>query len=126
MGDLTELTLAAAAAAVAAGEVSPVELTTAYLERIEGLNPVLTAFVEVTADRALADAATLAEESVAGRLRGPLHGVPVALKDLVDTAGIPTRAGTVGYQDRVPGHRRHHRAAAARGRDGAARQDGHR
>jgi aspartyl-tRNA(Asn)/glutamyl-tRNA(Gln) amidotransferase subunit A len=58
--------------------------------------------VEVTADRALADAATLTEEAVAGQLRGPLHGVPIALKDLVDTAGIPTRAGTMSYQDRVP------------------------
>ena len=102
MGDPTELTLAAAAAAVATGELSPVELTTAYLERIDRLNPVLTAFVEVTADRALADAATLADEVAAGRLRGPLHGVPIAMKDLIDTAGIPTRAGTVGYHDRVP------------------------
>ena len=56
MGDPTELSLAAAAAEVAAGELSPVELTMAYLERIDGLNPALTAFVEVTADRALADA----------------------------------------------------------------------
>ncbi len=102
MGDPTELTLAAAAAAVAAGEVSPVELTTAYLERVDRLNPALTAFVEVTADRALADAARLADEAAAGRLRGPLHGVPIGLKDLIDTAGIPTRAGTLGYQERVP------------------------
>ncbi len=102
MSDPTELTLAAAAAGVAAGELSPVELTTAYLERIDGFNPVLTAFVEVTADRALGDAATLAEEVAAGRLRGPLHGVPIALKDLIDTAGIPTRAGTAGYSERVP------------------------
>lgn len=102
MGDPTELSLAAAGASVAAGEVSPLELTTAYLERIERFNPVLTAYVEVTADRALADAAALTEEAAAGELRGPLHGVPIALKDLVDTAGIPTRAGTVGYQDRVP------------------------
>jgi aspartyl-tRNA(Asn)/glutamyl-tRNA(Gln) amidotransferase subunit A len=102
MSDPTELTLAAAAAAVAAGEISPVELTTAYLQRIEKLNPVLTAYVEVTAERALADAAALSDEAAAGQLRGPLHGVPIALKDLVDTAGIPTRAGTAGYQDRVP------------------------
>jgi aspartyl-tRNA(Asn)/glutamyl-tRNA(Gln) amidotransferase subunit A len=102
VGDPTELTLAAAAAAVAAGELSPVELTTAYLERIDRLNPALTAYVEVTAERALADAATLADEAAAGQLRGPMHGVPIALKDLVDTAGIPTRAGTLGYQDRVP------------------------
>lgn len=102
MSDPTELTLAAAAAGVAAGELSPVELTTAYLERIDEWNPVLTAFVEVTADRALGDAATLAEDVAAGRLRGPLHGVPIALKDLVDTAGIPTRAGTAAYRERVP------------------------
>jgi aspartyl-tRNA(Asn)/glutamyl-tRNA(Gln) amidotransferase subunit A len=102
VGDPTELTLAAAAAAVVAGELSPMELTTAYLQRIDGLNPLLTAYVEVTADRALADAATLTDEAAAGRLRGPLHGVPIALKDLIDTAGIPTRAGTLGYQERVP------------------------
>ncbi len=102
MTEPTDLTVAEAAAAVAAGKLSPVELTEAYLARIGELNPSLTAYVEVTGDRARSDAAALADEQVRGKLRGPLHGVPIGLKDLIDTAGIPTLAGSAAYAGRVP------------------------
>ena len=104
MSDPTELTLSEAAAAVADRQLSPVELTEAYLARIEKLNPELTAFVTVTAERARSDARALTDEVSQGRLRGPLHGVPIGLKDLIDTAGIPTAAGTAAYRGRVPDH----------------------
>ena len=102
MSDPTELTLSETAAAVAGGQLSPVEVTDAYLARIEKLNPELTAFVTVTAERARADAQALADDVRHGRLRGPLHGVPIGLKDLIDTAGIVTAAGTAAYEGRVP------------------------
>jgi aspartyl-tRNA(Asn)/glutamyl-tRNA(Gln) amidotransferase subunit A len=102
MADPFELTVAEAAAAIATGELSPVELTESYLARIDKLNPELTAYVEVTADRARADARALADEAARGERRGPLHGVTVGLKDLIDTAGIPTCAGTAAYHGRVP------------------------
>jgi aspartyl-tRNA(Asn)/glutamyl-tRNA(Gln) amidotransferase subunit A len=102
MSDPTELTLSETAAAVASGELSPVEVTDAYLNRIDKLNPELTAYVTVTAERARADARALTDEASQGRRRGPLHGVPIGLKDLIDTAGIPTASGTAAYQGRVP------------------------
>jgi aspartyl-tRNA(Asn)/glutamyl-tRNA(Gln) amidotransferase subunit A len=102
MSDPTELTLSEAAAAVADRQLSPVELTEAYLARIEKLNPELTVYVAVTAERARSDARALADEVSKGRLRGPLHGVPIGLKDLIDTAGITTAAGTAAYRGRVP------------------------
>jgi amidase len=85
-----------------ARELSPVEVTTAMLERVQALEPRLHAFVRVTADRALADARRAEAEMGAGQWRGPLHGVPIALKDIIDTAGIPTEAGTKVLAGRTP------------------------
>jgi aspartyl-tRNA(Asn)/glutamyl-tRNA(Gln) amidotransferase subunit A len=85
-----------------AGEVGPVALAEAYLERIAKLGPRLNAFVTVTADRALEDARRAEAEIVSGRWRGPLHGIPYGLKDLVDTRGIRTTFGAAPYADRVP------------------------
>src|SRR3954454_1770815 len=85
MADPFELTVAEAAAAIATGDLSPVELTESYLARIDKLNPELTAYVEVTADRARADARVLADEAARGQRRGPLHGVTVGLHDLLHT-----------------------------------------
>src|SRR3954447_25232247 len=101
--DPTQLTLTEAGEAIAGKQLSPVELTDAYLARVERLNPELTAYVTVTADRARDDARHLADELAHGTLRGPLHGIPIGLKDLIDTAGIQTAAGTAGYHGRVPG-----------------------
>lgn len=88
--DLAALTLAEAASLIAARELSPVALTEALLARIEALNPVLDAFLLVTAERAIAAARTAEAELAADRPRGPLHGIPFALKDIFSTAGIRT------------------------------------
>lgn len=83
-------------------EISPLELTRDCLERIESLNPALNAFITVTAESALADARAAETEIARGEWRGPLHGIPVALKDLIDTAGVRTTAASALYKDRVP------------------------
>ncbi|HEX9121058.1 MAG TPA: amidase [Terriglobales bacterium] len=100
--ELCTLTLTEAAALVADKSVSPVELTQACLERIERLNPALNAFITVTRDTALEQARTAEREIASGRYRGPLHGIPVALKDLIDTAGARTTAASALFQERVP------------------------
>ena len=95
-------TIAEAARLIARREVSPVELTRAHLERIDALDGGLKAYVTVTADAALAEARTAEREVAAGNHRGPLHGVPLAYKDLFDTAGVRTTAGSKVWADRVP------------------------
>src|SRR5690606_23779381 len=85
--------------------LSPVELTESVLARIHAVEGRLSAYVTVTADAALAAAARAEREICAGGLRGPLHGIPMALKDLIDAAGMPTtasshvRAGHVAERD---------------------------
>ena len=86
----------------ARGDLSPVEVTRAYLARIERLDARLNAFLTVTAERALEAAAAAGREIAAGRSRGLLHGVPLALKDLFDTAGVRTTAGSKILSDHVP------------------------
>jgi aspartyl-tRNA(Asn)/glutamyl-tRNA(Gln) amidotransferase subunit A len=83
-------------------EVSPVELTRDCLDRIEKLNPTLNAFITVTAESALAEARAAEVEISRGNWRGPLHGIPIAIKDLIDTAGTRTTAASALFQDRVP------------------------
>ncbi|SER34929.1 aspartyl-tRNA(Asn)/glutamyl-tRNA(Gln) amidotransferase subunit A [Lentzea xinjiangensis] len=85
-----ELTLAAASRAVASRELSPVELLDSALARLEEVEPRLNAYVAVTADRARAAARRAEREIAAGELRGPLHGMPMGLKDMIDVAGLPT------------------------------------
>src|SRR5437867_11612077 len=92
--DVTTLTLLEAAEQLRAKRLSPVELTEACLARIQRLNPALTAFITVTADSALAGARTAEAEIHRGEYRGPLHGIPIALKDLFDTAGVRTTAAS--------------------------------
>ncbi len=92
--DLTHLTIAQAADRIRARELSPVELTEACLSRIEAVEPRVNAFITVTSDEALAAARTAQDEIAAGKYRGPLHGVPVALKDLFAVAGVRTTAGS--------------------------------
>ena len=100
----TTLTIAEAASRIANHELSSVDLTQAYLERIARLNPLINAYVTVTADRALEDARRADAELAAGKPRGPLHGIPIALKDLYETAGIRTTAGSKIFADYVPEH----------------------
>ena len=83
-------------------EISPVEITRECLARIEKLNPALNAFITVMAESALAEARRAEAEILRGEWRGALHGVPVALKDLIDTAGVRTTAASALYKDRVP------------------------
>ncbi len=103
MTELTDLTIAEAAKQIEGRQLSPVDLAAAYLARIARLNPLLNAYVMVTAERALADARVAEGEITAGAYRGPLHGIPIGLKDLVDTAGIRTAGGAKIFMDRVPG-----------------------
>jgi aspartyl-tRNA(Asn)/glutamyl-tRNA(Gln) amidotransferase subunit A len=83
-------------------KISSVELTQGCLQRIERLNPKLNAFITVTADSALAQAREAEVEIQRGGWRGPLHGIPIALKDLFDTAGVRTTAASGLFKDRVP------------------------
>ncbi|MFD5465954.1 amidase [Kitasatospora sp. NPDC127059] len=89
-----ELSLAAAADAIRAGRLSPVELVDSVLERIEATEPHLGAYVTVTAEHARRAAAEAEHEAAHGRYRGPLHGIPMALKDLIDVDGMPTTASS--------------------------------
>ncbi|MDE2765351.1 MAG: amidase [Chloroflexota bacterium] len=100
--DPAGLTIAQASSAIRGGELSPVELAQAHLARIERLNPRLNAYVLVTAERALAEARAAEAEIASRGRRGPMHGVPFALKDLYDTAGIVTAGGTKVLAERVP------------------------
>ncbi len=90
MADLLGLTLRQAAAAVRSKQVSPVELTRCALERIAADEPRLNAFARLTEARAMAAAQQAEREILAGQWRGELHGIPVAVKDLYDIAGLPT------------------------------------
>jgi len=99
---LTELTLSEASELVRGKRVSPVELTQACLNRIEEINPSLNAFITITADSALAQAREAESEIQRGSWKGPLHGIPIALKDLVDTAGARTTAASGLFKDRIP------------------------
>jgi aspartyl-tRNA(Asn)/glutamyl-tRNA(Gln) amidotransferase subunit A len=84
------------------GSVSPVELTADCLARIEKLNPTLNAFITVTAEAAMAQARQAEAEIRRGDWRGPLHGIPLGLKDLIDTAGVRTTAASLLFKDRIP------------------------
>jgi aspartyl-tRNA(Asn)/glutamyl-tRNA(Gln) amidotransferase subunit A len=83
-------------------EISPLEITRICLERIEKLNPALNAFITVTADSALAEARRAETEIGRGEWRGPLHGVPLAIKDLINTLGIRTTAGSALLANHIP------------------------
>jgi len=100
--DLAGLSLAEASSRIRSGALTPTQLVNACLARISIYNPKLNAFISVLREQALAQAKELDAEQKAGRLRGPLHGIPVALKDNIDTAGIRTTAGSAVYDDRVP------------------------
>ena len=83
-------------------EISPVDVVRASLQRIEKLNPLLNAFITVLADEALAQAEIAEAEIKAGHWRGPLHGLPVGVKDMFDTAGVRTTAAFEHFRNRVP------------------------
>lgn len=101
MADLLDLTMREAAAAVRGKEVSPVELTRRSLERIAADEPRLHAFARLTEAPAMAAAQQAEREILAGTWRGELHGVPVAVKDLYDIAGLPTTCSSKVRHDHV-------------------------
>lgn len=100
--DLTELSLREAAELVRRKRISPVELTRACLERIERLNPGLNAFITVTAELAMSQAREAEVDVQRGRWRGPLHGIPLGIKDNIDTANVRTTLASAVFKDRVP------------------------
>jgi aspartyl-tRNA(Asn)/glutamyl-tRNA(Gln) amidotransferase subunit A len=100
--DLTRMSIRDVADLVRKKKVSPVELSTACLARIDRFNPALNAFITITAESALEQAREAEAEVQRGKWRGPLHGVPIALKDLFDTAGVRTTAASGVFKDRIP------------------------
>jgi aspartyl-tRNA(Asn)/glutamyl-tRNA(Gln) amidotransferase subunit A len=100
--DLVGLTLKQASELLRSKVASSVDLTRACLKRIESHNSVLNAFITVTSEEALKTASAMEAEQRRGKWRGPLHGIPIALKDNIDTAGIRTTAASGLFKDRVP------------------------
>lgn len=100
--DLTRLDLSEASAALKRREISPVDLTMACLARIDRLDRRLNSFITVTADVALAQAREAERLLAAGTWLGPLHGIPIAIKDNIDTAGILTTAASGVFANRIP------------------------
>jgi aspartyl-tRNA(Asn)/glutamyl-tRNA(Gln) amidotransferase subunit A len=100
-GPLHFLPVAVAAQAIAARELSPVELMKAHLDRIAKLDPTLNVFIHLDAEAALDTALAAETEAMAGRLRGPLHGVPVGVKDIIDVAGFATTCHSKILADNV-------------------------
>jgi aspartyl-tRNA(Asn)/glutamyl-tRNA(Gln) amidotransferase subunit A len=91
----------ALAAQIRDRKLSPVELAKAYLKRLEDIGPKLGAVVTITSDLALKEARAAEEEIRAGKYRGPLHGIPYGVKDLLATKGIPTTWGAAPYREQV-------------------------
>ncbi|HWU89639.1 MAG TPA: amidase [Kofleriaceae bacterium] len=100
--ELARMTLRQASEALRSRRVSSLELTEACLARIDAHQASLNAFITVTADRARARARAMDDELRAGTSRGPLHGVPISLKDNIDTAGVRTTGASALFADRVP------------------------
>jgi aspartyl-tRNA(Asn)/glutamyl-tRNA(Gln) amidotransferase subunit A len=100
--DVTDLTIFEAAEEIATRRLSPVELTQACLERIEHYNQALNCFITITQESALQQAIQAEHDLRQGSWRGPLHGIPLALKDLYETSGVRTTAGSRFFADYVP------------------------
>src|SRR3989442_1754548 len=101
--DLPSLTIVEASNLIRSKRLSPVELTSAILERIDRVEPRVRAFITLTRDEALRDAKAAEKEIASGRYRGPLHGIPIGVKDTHYTKGIRTTAATRVLADFVPG-----------------------
>ena len=95
--ELHFLTIGEASVLLESGQVSPVELTRAFLDRIDALDDALKCYITILHDDAMADARQAEAEILRGDYRGPMHGIPIALKDLYDTAGIRTTGKLEGH-----------------------------
>ena len=100
--DLAFLTMTEAARKLRSGEIASVELVSACLARIKLLDPKINSYITVMREQALAQAAEMDAEAKTGKFRGLLHGIPVSLKDNIDTAGVRTTGGSAVYEDRFP------------------------
>lgn len=100
--DLHFMTIAEASGLIKSGKLSPVELTKAFLSRIETLDSQLDSYLMVLGEQALADAKTAEAEIAAGNWKGPLHGIPIGLKDIYNTAGIRTTGHSALFKDHIP------------------------
>jgi aspartyl-tRNA(Asn)/glutamyl-tRNA(Gln) amidotransferase subunit A len=100
--DLEDLTITEISPHIKTGEISPVELTNLFLERIERLNPVLNAFTTVLLDSARAEAEAAEKEIRNGKYRSPLHGIPISIKDNLATTGVRTTGGSKILSDWKP------------------------
>lgn len=100
--EICDLTIHDLSKKISRRELSPVEVAQAHLARIDALNPRVNAFTTVAHERALAEAKAAEEEIAAGEIRGPLHGVPIGVKDIIDTAGVRTTQGSSFFRDNVP------------------------
>src|ERR1700753_2884705 len=102
MSDLHTLTIAAASALIRDKKLSPVELTKAVLDRIHSVDGRVNAYLLVLEEQALADAAAAEAAIAGGGWKGPLHGIPIGLKDIYNTAGIRTTGHSALFKDHVP------------------------
>jgi aspartyl-tRNA(Asn)/glutamyl-tRNA(Gln) amidotransferase subunit A len=100
--DLSSLTLKQASDRIRSKNISPVELTQACLDRIKTYNPKINAWITVMREKALAQAKELEKEQTTGNFRSPLHGIPIGIKDSIDTAGVRTTAASAVYESRFP------------------------
>ncbi|MCH8089891.1 MAG: Asp-tRNA(Asn)/Glu-tRNA(Gln) amidotransferase subunit GatA [Chloroflexi bacterium] len=100
--ELYYLTIEEAGRLLRRKELSPVDLTQAYLDRIQAVDGQVHSYLTLLPESALAEARRVEGEIIAGNYRGPLHGIPIGLKDLFDTEGVPTTGGSRVFQDRVP------------------------
>jgi len=102
MTDLHFLTISQASAQIKAGKLSPVELTKAFLTRIKKLDGALNSHLLVLEEQAMADAAKAEAEIARGKWKGPLHGIPIGLKDIYNTAGVRTTGHSALFKDHIP------------------------
>ena len=100
--EILDLTISELAPRIASGEVSPVEVTEAALARADRLQPRLNSFITLLHERAMERARVLESEVAEGKYRGPLHGIPIGIKDNLATAGIRTTVGSLVLSDNVP------------------------